>query len=251
MANEAISLGKVIRQDNRPYWLKRLTGKLVKIYINQFLVPQFESMGVSPTVMGARHVELFGKGINVGNNPTFVATSDSKIRLTTWSVGGYEGKIYAGDFCLFTPGVRIAAATEIKIGNGCMFANGCYVSDADWHGIYNRAEPVGTSKPVVLEDNVWIGDRAIVGKGVTIGENSIVGAGAVVVKDVINNVVVGGNPAKVIKELDPSKESFTRIDLFKDPEALNELYDHLDRLDLGKNSFFKWISSLFFRNKSQ
>ena len=122
MANEAISLGKVIRQDNRPYWLKRLTGKLVRIYINRFLAPQFESIGVSPTVMGARHVELFGKGINVGNNPTFVATSDSKIRLTTWSVGGYNGKIYAGDFCLFTPGVRIAAATEIKIGNGCMFA---------------------------------------------------------------------------------------------------------------------------------
>jgi len=200
--------------------------------------------------MGAKHIEVFGKGINVGNYPTFVATSDSKIRLTTWNVGGYDGKIYAGDYCLFTPGVRIAAATEIKIGKGCMFANGSYVSDADWHGIYNRAEPVGATKPVVLEDNVWIGDRAVVGKGVTIGKNSIVGAGAIVVKDVESNVIVGGNPAKVIKELDPSEESFTRIDLFKDPQALEDLYDHLDRLDLGKNSFLNWLSSTIFRNKS-
>ncbi len=200
--------------------------------------------------MGAKHIEVCGKGINVGNYPTFVATSDSKIRLTTWNVGGYDGKIYAGDYCLFTPGVRIAAATEIKIGKGCMFANGSYVSDADWHGIYNRAEPVGATKPVVLEDNVWVGDRAVVGKGVTIGKNSIVGAGAIVVKDVESNVIVGGNPAKVIKELDPSEESFTRIDLFKDPQALEDLYDHLDRLDLGKNSFLNWLSSTIFRNKS-
>ena len=78
----------------------------------------------------------------------------------------------------------IAAATEIKIGKGCMFANGSYISDADWHGIYKRAEPVGSTKKVELKDNVWIGDRAVVGKGVTIGENSIVAAGAIVVKDV-------------------------------------------------------------------
>ena len=57
-----------------------------------------------------------------------------------------------------------------------MFANSAYISDSDWHGIYDRALPVGQSKEVVLEDNVWIGDGAIVSKGVTIGENSIVGA---------------------------------------------------------------------------
>ena len=69
-------------------------------------------------------------------------------------------------------------------------------------------------------------------------------------EDISSNVVVGGNPAKVIKELDPSKESFTRIDLFKDPESLEELYDHLDKLHLSKNTIFEWIKSVFFRNKS-
>lgn len=218
-------------------------------YIKHYLEPQFESLGKDPVIMGSRYIDVFGKGINIGNYPTFVATDDSRIRLTTWNVGGFDGKIYAGDFCLFTPGVRIAAATEIRIGKGCMFANGCYISDADWHGIYNRAEPVGKTKAVLLEDNVWIGDRAVVGKGVTIGENSIVAAGAVVVKDVRSNVIVGGNPAKVIKELDPSKESFTRIDLFKNPKSLEDLYDKLDRLDLKKNSFLTWVRSILFRNE--
>ena len=201
--------------------------------------------------MGARYVDIFGKGINVGKSATFVATSDSYIRLTTWNLGEFNGKIYAGDYCLFTPGVRIAAATEIKIGKGCMFANGSYVSDADWHGLYKRAEPVGSTKKVELKDNVWIGDRAVVGKGVTIGQNSIVAAGAIVVKDVPENVIVGGNPAGIIKELDPKKQKVTRMDLFKDPEALEELYDYLDKIDLKQNHFLGWIRSLVTPSKKQ
>jgi len=201
--------------------------------------------------MGARYVDIFGKGINVGKSATFVATSDSYIRLTTWNLGEFNGKIYVDDYCLFTPGVRIAAATEIKIGKGCMFANGSYVSDADWHGLYKRAEPVGSTKKVELKDNVWIGDRAVVGKGVTIGQNSIVAAGAIVVKDVPENVIVGGNPAGIIKELDPKKQKVTRMDLFKDPKALEELYDYLDKIDLKQNHFLGWIRSLVTPSKKQ
>ena len=126
-----------------------------------------------------------------------------------------------------------------------------YISDADWHGIYKRAEPVGSTKKVELKDNVWIGDRAVVGKGVTIGENSIVAAGAIVVKDVPDNVIVGGNPAKIIKELDPNEEKVTRMDLFKDPVALEELYDYLDKIDLKQNHLFSWIRSLIFPSNKQ
>jgi len=241
-----VFIGKKIRQDNRPYWLKRLVSKFVNFYVYYHLVPQFESLGEKANFMGAKYVDIFGTGINIGKSATFVATSDSNIRLTTWNLGEFDGKIFADDYCLFTPGVRIAAASEIKIGKGCMFANGSYVSDADWHGIYKRAEPVGSTKRVELKDNVWICDRAVVGKGVTIGENSIVAAGAIVVKDVPDNVIVGGNPSKIIKELDPSKEKVTREDLFKDPKALEELYDYLDKINLKNNSFFGWLKSLTF-----
>ena len=122
--------------------------------------------------------------------------------MTTWNADKHQGKIEIGDFCLFSPGVRISAATHIEIGNSCMFANSAYISDSDWHGIYDRALPVGKSEKVILEDNVWIGDGSIVSKGVTIGKNSIVGARSVVIKDVPENVIVAGNPATIVKELD-------------------------------------------------
>ena len=56
-------------------------------------------------------------------------------------------------------------------------------------------------KPITIGDNVWIGGSAVVYPGVTIGNNVVVAAGTVVVKDIPNNVVVGGNPAKILKEI--------------------------------------------------
>ena len=105
------------------------------------------------------------------------------------------------------------AAEKIQIGDACMIAHGAYISDADWHGIYDRAQPVGKTKPVILEDNVWIGDSAIICKGVTIGKNSIIGAGAVVLNDVGENEVVVGNPAR-IKKITKIKNNYEEIKTF-------------------------------------
>ncbi len=58
------------------------------------------------------------------------------------------------------------------------------------------------ARPIVIGDNVWLGGGAIVLAGVTIGENSVVGAGAVVTKDVPANVVVAGNPARVLRAVE-------------------------------------------------
>lgn len=54
-------------------------------------------------------------------------------------------------------------------------------------------------KPVTIGNNVWIGGRAVINPGVTIGDNVVVASGAVVTKDVPDNVVVGGNPARIIE----------------------------------------------------
>jgi acetyltransferase-like isoleucine patch superfamily enzyme len=144
---------------------------------------------------------------------------------------------------LITPGVRIMAAESIVIGDACMIAHGVYISDADWHGIYDRAEPVGNTKPVVLEDNVWIGDSAIICKGVTIGENSIIGAGAVVTKNVPPNSIFAGNPAKLVKTLE-NKEFNTRANFLEDPLKLAKDFDSLDRYSLGDNTLLNWIKSI-------
>ncbi len=116
-----------------------------------------------------------------------------------------------------------------------MIAHGAYISDADWHGIYDRAEPVGKTKPIKFEDNVWIGDSAIICKGVTIGKN----------RNVPENCVFAGNPAKLVKKLDQG-EFNTRKDFFKDPKKLAYDFDMLDRYSLQNNSFINWLKSIIF-----
>ena len=199
--------------------------------------------------MGAKYFDIYGRNISIGDYPTMVASPDNYIHLTTWSLEDHEGEISIGNFCLLTPGVRIASASKITIGDGCMFANSAYISDADWHGIYDRAEPVGNTKPVVLEDNVWIGDSAIICKGVTIGENSIIGAGAVVTKNVPPNSIFAGNPAKLVKNLE-NKEFNTRANFLENPKKLAKDFDSLDRYSLGDNTFLNWIKSVFLPDDS-
>jgi maltose O-acetyltransferase len=58
------------------------------------------------------------------------------------------------------------------------------------------------AKPIVIEENVWIGGSAILLPGVTVGRNAVVGAGAVVTRNVPANTVVVGNPARVIREIE-------------------------------------------------
>ena len=235
-----------IRKDNRPFWLKRINWWLDQKYIKFKIAPQFEKIGEGPLILGVRYLHVNGEGISVGNFATFISAPDSHIHLTTWNADTYQGKIEIGDFCLFSPGVRISAATSIKIGNS---ANSAYISDSDWHGIYDRALPVGKSEDVVLEDNVWIGDGAIVSKGVTIGKNSIVGARSVVIKDVPENVIVAGNPAQVVKELDENERLISRADMFSSPDELDALYLKIDRISLKENSFLGWIKSKLFPGK--
>ena len=239
-----------IRKDHRPYWLKKLFAKYNDFYVDNYLAPQFEYFGKGHNIMGAKYFDVYGRNISIDDYPTMVASPDNYIHLTTWSLEDHEGEISIGKYCLLTPGVRIASASKITIGDGCMFANSAYISDADWHGIYDRAIPVGKTKPIILEKNVWIGDRAVVGKGVTIGKNSIVAAGAVVVKDVPENVVVGGNPAKVIKELDSTIQGTTRIKLFEDPEGLKDLYDQIDKYTLKNNTTLNYLRSVLWKNKT-
>ena len=122
-----------------------------------------------------------------------------------------------------------------RTGNNCMFATNAYVTDADWHDQYDRTSAPGKTAAVVLGDNVWIGDSAIVCKGVTLGDNSIVGAGAVVTRDVPPNIVVAGNPARVVKELDPHTASSAREELFRGSESYDEFLARYDEFMLDQH----------------
>jgi len=163
------------------------------------------SMAGRPNVWGIWNIVVYGPNIHLGKNITMVGADGFKTNLTTINFGGHEGRIKIGDNVLVMNGVRISSAKEIIIGNSCTLANFCYIMDSDWHDIHDRNSIPGKSLPVILEDNVWIGDSAIICKGVRIGENSIIGAGSVVREDVPPNAVAIGNPAKVVRYLDPER----------------------------------------------
>jgi hypothetical protein len=126
-----------------------------------------------------------------------------------------------------------------------MFASNAAISDSDWHDVYNRIS-MGKTAPVLIADNVWIGDSAIVCKGVSVGENSIIGAGAVVVDDVPSNCIAAGNPAKIVKRLDPQKKMTTRAQWFSNPDRLFQGFEFFDRELLAGNSLPHWLRHLLF-----
>jgi len=140
--------------------------------------------------------------------------------------------------------VRLISALDITIQDNCMIASQAYITDSDWHGIYNRITP-GNSAPILIEDNAWIGDSVIVCKGVTVGANSIIGAGAVVVDSIPPNTVAAGNPARVVKELDPQQEFTKRSHWFSLPN-LDADIDQIDRDMLENNTILHWLRYLLF-----
>ncbi|MCO1334083.1 acyltransferase [Microbulbifer sp. OS29] len=235
-----------MRKDHRPYWLKRLQLRWRKWRTEYFLLPQFDAVGVEPEVMDPGSVFVFGDNVRLGNYPHLISNSEKCIRFTTFGHRGGEAFISVGDFVLISPGVRISAAQSIEIGNACMIAANVYISDSDWHGLYNRTRPFRCTASVRLGDNVWIGDGATICKGVTIGDNSVVGAGSIVTKDVPANTVVAGNPAKPVKSLNPKRRMITREALFADAFRQAHNLDELDKMMLKGNSLLGWFRSVLF-----
>lgn len=233
-----------MRRDHRPFWLKKLLSRWDEFYVQHFTRKHFDHLGRRPMIINPSTLEVHGSRISVGDCIYLLSKRYSPVRFTTWSGKGMQGKIEIGDYCLFSPGTVVSSAIGISIGNNCMFAADCYISDSDWHGLYNRLRPFRCSKPIVLEDNVWIGHGAKIGKGVTIGENSVVAAGSVVVKDVPPNTVVGGNPAKVIKTLNPDRRMLKREYMFSMGDYYWEQEDALNRYVLGGNTLRDWFRSL-------
>jgi acetyltransferase-like isoleucine patch superfamily enzyme len=188
-------------------------------------------------------VELFGAPIELGRFATVIATPDARVRLCVWPAREGRGAIRIGDYSLICPGVRISSAHRVDVGHSVMMAYGVYLTDADWHDLYDRTAP-GQSAPINIGDNVWLGDRVIVCKGVAIGENSVIGAGAVVVEDIPPDVVAAGNPARVVKPLDSDQAIKTRRDWFADPARLKRDLATWDRALLEGNTLAGWVRYL-------
>ncbi|WP_346836758.1 acyltransferase [Microbulbifer sp. SAOS-129_SWC] len=235
-----------MRRDHRPHWLKRWQLRWRNWRCRHFLLPQFEAVGREPEIMDPGSVQVFGGNILLGDFPHLISTPDKFIRFTTFGHRGADARITIGDCVLISPGVRISAAQSITIGNGCMIAANVYISDSDWHGLYNRTRPFRCTAPVSLGDNVWVGDSAIVCKGVSIGDNSVVGAGSIVTRDVPANTVVAGNPAREIKQINPRRRMITREALFADAFRQAHNLEELDKMLLRGNSLLGWLRAVLW-----
>ena len=140
-----------------------------------------------------------------------------KGELLTFAHGG---EISIGDHCYLGDQSRVWSAKSISIGDRVLISHNVNIFDSLTHPIsprerhkhyleivtngHPRRADLGEA-PVQIDDDVWIGCLSIVLRGVTIGKGAIVGAGSVVSKDVPPFTVVAGNPARIIRELDPDE----------------------------------------------
>ncbi|HEY8638328.1 MAG TPA: acyltransferase [Solirubrobacteraceae bacterium] len=128
-----------------------------------------------------------------------------------WITAPGDARVRIGAGTFLNLGVMVAAQELVEIGAHCMFANGCFVTDAN-HRFDDRSKPVTwqgfTSKgPTRIGDNVWCGANVVITSGVTIGERCVIGANSVVTKDLPPFSIAAGSPAKVLRdwrESDPS-----------------------------------------------
>ena len=138
--------------------------------------------------------ELFG---SVGANPVVMPIFNCD-----------NGKnIHVGDEFLANYNVTILDIAPVTMGDHVMIAPNVVITTVN-HPISpaDRRKHLASAKPVCIGDDVWIGSNVTILPGVTIGNNVIVAAGAVVNKDVPDNVLIGGVPARVIKSIDDDVE---------------------------------------------
>lgn len=113
--------------------------------------------------------------------------------------------ITIGKNVFFNTGCSFQDRGGISIGNGSMIGMNVTIATLN-HGLSIETRNITYPSPVMIGENVWIGSNATILPGVTIGDNTVVAAGAVVTKDVPENTVVAGVPAKVVKKINNNLE---------------------------------------------
>jgi acetyltransferase-like isoleucine patch superfamily enzyme len=156
-----------------------------------------------PVIQKHRH-----SNINIGSRLGLRSTVRSNplgpnhpVILCTWNSGAV---IEIGDHFAMTGG-SIIAVEQIKIGNRVAVGANCTIMDTDFHPTNPEQRLIhpqdAQSKPIVIEDDVFIGMNCLILKGVRVGKGAVIAAGSIVVKDVPPGVVVAGNPAKVVGQV--------------------------------------------------
>ncbi len=180
----------------RFFWYEPLFRSQCSRVGNGFFMEQL------PYLVGKGKIEI-GAGVRLSG----------KSSITFARAHGQEAELVIGDGTFIGHACGFNVAQSVRIGSHCLFASGIRVFDLDGHPLDAESRrsgqptpPEGIS-PVSIGDDVWIGNSALILKGVSIGDRSIVAAGAVVTRDVPADSIVAGNPARVVKSLRISAEA--------------------------------------------
>jgi acetyltransferase-like isoleucine patch superfamily enzyme len=123
-----------------------------------------------------------------------------------WITAPGQARVRIGAGTFLNLGVMVAAEELVEIGDHCMLANGCFVTDSS-HRFDDPGKPVPwqgftTKGPTRIGDNCWLGANVVVTSGVTIGERCVIGANSVVIRDLEPLSVAAGAPAKVLRRVE-------------------------------------------------
>ena len=155
-----------------------------------------DQVGARVRVRGRPVIKNWGRLV-VGERTQLVSTI-ATLELVSMKGGTLE----IGPRTLVNYGTSISAHERVTIGPQCLIGTHVIIMDNDFHRIEpERRLEVPESRPITIEENVWLGARVVVLGGVTIGAGSCIGAGSVVVEPVPPRSVAAGVPARVIREL--------------------------------------------------
>ncbi len=121
-----------------------------------------------------------------------------------WITAPDDARVRIGEGCFLNLGVMVASVNLVEIGDHCMFANGCFISDGS-HRFDDPDKPVTwqgftTKGPTRVGDNVWCGVNVVITSGVTIGERCVIAANSVVTRDLPPYSIAAGAPARVVRD---------------------------------------------------
>ncbi len=179
-------------------WREETDGLHLRLLLARALLaplPPHVGSRVRPALLRAAGFRI-GRGTVMWGTPAITGSGDIYRRLTV------------GRECWFNVGVLLNLGAEVTIGDRVAVGHQVMIL-TDTHPIgppERRAGPV-FARPVHIGDGAWLGTRALVLPGVEIGAGAVVAAGAVVTKDVPPNVLVGGVPARVLRELPEGEET--------------------------------------------
>ncbi len=117
----------------------------------------------------------------------------------------YGENIHLGDNVYFNTNCLILDSAPVHIGNNVLIGPGVHIYTASHPLEQDLRRQYSIAKPVTIESDCWIGGNSVICPGVTIGQGTVVGAGSVVTKSLPSFVMAAGNPARIIKHLEPSE----------------------------------------------